>query len=186
MSQLILAQQSTAPSAPSTGKVSVYVDSNGDLAWKDAAGNITTIAASGSYTLTLPASGTPALLATANVFTGLQTIPMVRSAAPVSLFDDTATSIAFTAATTGILIFTAGLSTVASGMFIFRVGSSLMCAVLAQAAGSVLATTTNVALTGTTGTDGKLTVSAHSDNKLYIENRTGSPFSAAWQVLGVT
>lgn len=58
MSQLILNQMTTAPSAPSTGKVSVYVDGNGDLAWKDAAGNVTKIAAAGSYTLTLTGSGT--------------------------------------------------------------------------------------------------------------------------------
>ena len=58
MSQLILSQLSTAPSAPSTGKVSVYVDSNGDLSLKDAAGNITTIAVAGSYTLTISSSGT--------------------------------------------------------------------------------------------------------------------------------
>src|SRR5512144_2049666 len=61
MSQLILSQQTTAPSAPSTGKVSVYVDSNGDLSWKDAAGNITKLAAAGAYTLTLNSSGTLAL-----------------------------------------------------------------------------------------------------------------------------
>ena len=61
MSELILSQMSTAPSAPSTGKVSVYVDGNGDLSWKDAAGNITKIAAAGSYTLTLNSSGTLAL-----------------------------------------------------------------------------------------------------------------------------
>lgn len=61
MSQLILSQQSTAPSAPSTGKVTVYVDGNGDLSLKDASGNITKIAAAGSYTLTLNSSGTLAL-----------------------------------------------------------------------------------------------------------------------------
>lgn len=39
-------------------------------------------------------------------------------------------------------------------------------------AGTNIATATG-ALTGTTGTDGKLTISAHTDSKLYIENRLG-------------
>jgi hypothetical protein len=33
---------------------------------------------------------------------------------------------------------------------------------------------TTGALTGTTGTDGKVTVSAHTDGYVYIENRSGS------------
>lgn len=61
----------TAPSAPSTGKVSVYVDSNGDLAWKDASGNITTIAAASSFTLTLTSGSWTPSLQFAGVTTGI-------------------------------------------------------------------------------------------------------------------
>ena len=89
MSKLVLAEQASAPSAPGSGKVAIYVDANGDLAWRDAAGNITKIAAAGSYTLTLnssgalalggftltvPATGIAALRDVANTFTQQQNI----------------------------------------------------------------------------------------------------------------
>lgn len=50
-------------------------------------------------------------------------------------------------------------------------------------AGSSVAFTTG-ALTGTTGTDGKLTISAHSDGNIYIENRLGATRSYSIGVLG--
>lgn len=40
-------------------------------------------------------------------------------------------------------------------------------------------------LTGTTGTDGKFTISAHTDGKIYIENRTGSTVSFSYLVFGM-
>ena len=45
--------------------------------------------------------------------------------------------------------------------------------------------TTGVALTGTTGTDGKKTISAHTDGLLYIENREGSTKFLRMTVLGL-
>jgi len=45
--------------------------------------------------------------------------------------------------------------------------------IMVQGSGNIFETTTGV-LTGTTGTDGKMTVSVHSDNNIYIENRTGA------------
>lgn len=36
------------------------------------------------------------------------------------------------------------------------------------------------ALTGTTGTDGNMTVSAHTDGKIYLENRSGTAKAMAW------
>ena len=39
------------------------------------------------------------------------------------------------------------------------------------------------AKTGTTGTDGKVTVSAHTDGKIYIENRSGGALPCAWQIV---
>ena len=41
-------------------------------------------------------------------------------------------------------------------------------------AGSADIETRTGALSGTTGTDGKITISAHTDGKVYIENRLGS------------
>lgn len=135
--------------------------------------------------LTVSATGTAPLLDAQNTFTQAQIIPQIRSAAAVALLDDTATSISLGSAASGIIIFMASLSGVASGMVMFRVGSNLQCVILAQAAGSVLAVATGTGLTGTTGTDGKLTFSAHTDNKLYIENRTGSAFSGLWLIIGM-
>ena len=40
------------------------------------------------------------------------------------------------------------------------------------------------ALTGTTGTDTKVTVSAHTDGKIYIENRSGSTATHNYTILG--
>lgn len=74
MSKIVLAEQASAPDTPASGNVAIYVDDNGDLSWKDDAGNVTKIAAAGAYTLTVPATGTAALLARAQTFTAAQTI----------------------------------------------------------------------------------------------------------------
>ncbi|MCV0371679.1 right-handed parallel beta-helix repeat-containing protein [Filomicrobium sp.] len=55
----------------------------------------------------------------------------------------------------------------------YRVASSGALDVIAQPSGATSAVTTGP-LTGTTGADGKMTVSAHSDGNLYIENRFGA------------
>lgn len=64
----------------------------------------------------------------------------------------------------------------------FRVGASgsVMTAVASGAAGA----STTGALTGTTGTDGNLTVSAHTDGNIYIENRSGASRVATWFIIG--
>lgn len=49
--------------------------------------------------------------------------------------------------------------------------------------GSVYNVTTGV-LTGTTGTDTKITVSAHTDGKIYIENRSGATATIKCTVIG--
>lgn len=49
--------------------------------------------------------------------------------------------------------------------------------------GSTLEVTTG-ALTGTTGTDTKFTVSCHTDSKIYLENRTGGALSMHYVILG--
>lgn len=43
-----------------------------------------------------------------------------------------------------------------------------------KVAGSADIETRTGALSGTTGTDGKITISAHTDGKVYIENRLGT------------
>ena len=73
MSKIILAEQSSAPDTPGSGKVAIFVDTNGDLAWKDDAGNVIKIASAGAYTLTIPATGTAALRDVAQTFSAQQT-----------------------------------------------------------------------------------------------------------------
>jgi len=50
-------------------------------------------------------------------------------------------------------------------------------------AGSADIETMTGALTGTTGTDGKITISAHTDGKIYIENRLGTTLYGGYVAL---
>jgi len=50
-------------------------------------------------------------------------------------------------------------------------------------AGSADIETRTGALTGTTGTDGKITISAHTDGKIYIENRLGTTLYGGYAAL---
>lgn len=91
-----------------------------------------------------------------------------------SFGDDTANSIT-PARTNGLIIFGntgggGGLSL--SGIVVYRTGGSPSTLILVQP-GSVVEATTGI-LNGTTGTDGKFTISTHTDGKIYFENRTGS------------
>lgn len=86
--------------------------------------------------------------------------------------DDAATSFALNGIGGGIV---AILALVAgggadSGLVVVRTTSAVSSAILA--AGATIAVSTG-ALTGTTGTDGKITVSPHTDGNVYVENRSG-------------
>lgn len=70
----------------------------------------------------------------------------------------------------GILEF-ASSSSALSNFVRYRVGASPQTALFLATANQAV---TTGALTGTTGTDTNLTVSAHTDGKLYIENRRGA------------
>ncbi len=79
----------------------------------------------------------------------------------------------------GIIIFTGvedGAATV-GGVFFYRVQTT--AALVALSAGSNTNVTTG-ALTGTTGTDTKFTISAHTDGKIYLENRRGASRTTRW------
>lgn len=133
-------------------------------------------------TLTVPATGTAALLEATNVFSQSQTIPAVRSAAPLTLLDDTAVVIPL--AFSALVALVAGLSLTASGIIMCRCAGTPICGIVASSAGTLLVATTGTILTGTTGTDGKMTVSAHSNGNLYVENRTGVSFALNYFVIG--
>jgi hypothetical protein len=90
----------------------------------------------------------------------------------VDLADDAATSITLPGSGTAraFLVAIASDTNTAAGLVHMRVTN---VAVNEIAVGSTLSATTG-ALTGTTGVDGEVTVSVHSDGKLYVENRSGS------------
>ena len=67
------------------------------------------------------------------------------------------------------------------GMAQYRALTTVFCT--SMFGGTAFAVSTGI-LGGTTGTDGKLTVSPHTDGKLYIENRFGSAVSIAVTFLG--
>ncbi len=74
--------------------------------------------------------------------------------------------------TTGMVLIGHGASTytTAWGMAVYRTVATVFTTSMLASANFNVATG---ALTGTTGTDGKITFSAHSDGKCYIENRLG-------------
>jgi hypothetical protein len=91
----------------------------------------------------------------------------VRSASQLALANNTAFSFTPTSATGAMLI--AGGSQ--GGFVQYNTGTPTMGAFFSS--GANFATTTGV-LTGTTGAVNNFTVSAHTDGKIYIENRTGA------------
>ena len=98
-----------------------------------------------------------------------------------TVFNDSATS--FTpSAETGILTiaFDEGAMD-----FYFRVSAGLASCSIALASPPAFWAATTGILTGTTGTDNLITVSAHTDGKIYIENRRGSAKSIRVMVRGV-
>ena len=109
-------------------------------------------------------------------------LPYFDSGLEISLDDDEAKKIPFSADTRGMMTVNPNSELRGQAVIVtFRVTSNMRCDILAQAAVSGGATTavfgthaTYGALTGTSGTDGNLTVSVHTDGYLYIENRTNA------------
>lgn len=99
-----------------------------------------------------------------------------RTIEVASMADDTAWSFDFTqdAFAGNVIISRNGAGN--NGLFEIRAtGSSAFCNSIA----STGITATTGALTGTTGADGALTISAHTDQKLYVENRLGGAITFA-------
>jgi hypothetical protein len=149
--------------------------------------------ATGGFTLTVPATGSAALLGTVNVFTVGQTLPAARTSGTNTINDDVAISFTPSGVTAtalaagsyaGLLLIWGrfGSGGNQGSVVAFRAGTSAFCAVVAQPSTLVAATTG--ALAGTTGTDGKLNVSVHTDGAIYIENRTGAQINIGYMILG--
>jgi len=106
----------------------------------------------------------------------------VQGTTPADIADDTA--ISFTPANQlgMILIEMRSNFDNADGLLAYRV-SPTVNRMTKLAGGANLLTYTGV-LTGTTGTDGKLNISAYTDGKIYIENRMGGTRSIHYILLG--
>ena len=65
--------QVASPSAPATSTNNIFIDTSGNLNIQKPDGNILELAAAGTYTLTIPATGTAALKDVAQEFTAAQT-----------------------------------------------------------------------------------------------------------------
>jgi hypothetical protein len=103
-----------------------------------------------------------------------------RSMTPVSVSDDTAISLVAQRAQGFVFLSTD--STTHNGIFWFRVSASPDLQVFGTP-GTNLNNTTGV-LSGTTGTDAKMTISAGNDGKIYVENRSGSTRTITLTLLG--
>lgn len=103
---------------------------------------------------------------------GTYNVSDFRSGRELTIADDGVATYEFdTAGTHGVMVI--GADVVAAGpcMVAFRVGNNEYVSLLGGDSSVVVGTTGE--LVGTTGTDGDLTISGHSDKKLYLENRTG-------------
>lgn len=127
----------------------------------------------GGYTLTVPGTGTAVLANTAVLLAALRSNSQ-------ALNDDTAHSF-IPAQDRGVVIVWTGASGEESGIYAYRVtATSNYCKLLVG--GNVVAAATG-ALAGTTGTDANITVSAHTDGKIYLENRRGGARTLFWLVI---
>jgi hypothetical protein len=94
-----------------------------------------------------------------------------NSSPQITIADDAVETLQFSGnQCAGMLTICATTKNAEYGTVWFRVGTSPDTGLLANSTN--FAVTTGV-LTGTTGVNGNLTISAHTDGKLYIENRTG-------------
>lgn len=98
--------------------------------------------------------------------------------AALTLADDVAGSFTPTS-TYGLLIISSSVSELCS-VIAFGAVASPFCS--GMILGEEVEVTTG-ALAGTTGTDGKLTVSAHTDGKVYFENRRGASRTIKYLVI---
>lgn len=95
------------------------------------------------------------------------------TSATFTLADDTATSLDVGAAAAGWCFVASGSAVTARGAFLFKVGTGALADTALGTPGTIGTGT----LGGATGVDGDFTIRAHTDNRLYFENRTGASLS---------
>lgn len=127
--------------------------------------NITTLATAGKY-------GSQRFGNTLEMRGGRMSADNFYSNLVGSVADDHVLVIDFTLEFSGVMILWGETTFGRASIIHFKVGASPFCNVLPIVSGQVVGTTG--VLAGTTGADGIVTVSTHTDGKMYIENRTGS------------
>lgn len=132
-------------------------------------------------TLTTPASEVHSTLGDIQRWNGEMLASSLSTVSERSVLDDTATSYEFSGSSRGVAVIS--LNTGGDAAIIsFRVGSLPSVAIISGSANFDSATGV---LSGTTGTNGKVTVSTHTDNKLYIENRRGDTREITLTLIGI-
>jgi len=106
----------------------------------------------------------------------------VQGTTPADITDDTAISFSPSNQIGAILLIMRSNFDTVDGLLAYRVTSTVN-RMTKLAGGANLLVYTGV-LTGTTGTDGKLNISAYTDGKIYIENRMGGTRSIHYILLG--
>lgn len=132
----------------------------------------TSMAATGT---TKKVQATMAFTNTPNTFTADQTINALLAAyhlrsASITVAQNTA-GIITPSQNLGIAVISVNFFPDVAGIIVYRAAASGFCSILAG--GANLEATTGI-LTGTTGNNGKVTVSAHTDGNIYIEQRRGA------------
>ena len=102
----------------------------------------------------------------------------------VTIADDASTTVVPPLESGMIFINLVDADAVFQGIVIFSADTSAASAELLDSTGvppaqEGLQVTTGV-LSGTTGNDNKFTISAHTDGKIYLENRTGASVNVHW------
>lgn len=126
----------------------------------------------GGYTIQAPASGVVALKGVNNAFGAAQTIPSVTTA-DIVLNDNSVYSFAPPKPQGMILLYNRYRTSghLANALLAFSVADSIYAQIVTQPSNAIESAT--VALSGTTGTAGKITVAAVNNGNIYIENRSG-------------
>jgi len=107
------------------------------------------------------------------VYSQSQVDTRIELVSAFGLDDDEATSFTPTQSIGILLLMCSFQSNIDENAIIaYRTGTNIAIDIIAKGATSNVEVTTGV-LDGTTGTDGKWTVSVHTDGKIYVENRMG-------------
>lgn len=148
----------------------------------DASAQRTTLGLGTAATYNTGTSGAvvPLMNAATNTFSGRMTPERFGPGYSLTIADDAATSFDFdpqdVGSAIGVVFIWSTSNTAAAvptGCWRVRAGTTPAVTELFKASGASVISTTG-ALTGTTGTDGNFTISAHTDGLLYFENRSGS------------